>query len=497
MKRVDAPWTLSADDFDLATVENLRRGHSVAVIIPAKNEAATIGAVIDAVTHYEDFVDQLIVVNDHSSDDTHAVATHHGARVVDLEGATGKGEALRAGLALSQSELVVFLDADVLNPGADYVARMIQPLLERPEINLVKGFYERPLHQMPTGGGRVNELAARPILSLLYPGLGEIRQPLAGESAARRDTLAALGLDKTTDVIVTADHGFSVESRQSETSSAAKLRFPDVVPGFLPPGFPAIDLAAALGLNLYDTAGFPIELHKGFYPKRGGALLGTDPAKPLVTVVSNGGSDLIYLADPTDTALAGRVVEALTRQDYTGAIFAADALGPIPGTLPLSAIGMAGVALPPAPSLVVSFKSFSTGCPRPEVCGAEVADTDLQQGQGIHGSFGRQDTHNFMAAIGPDFKAGFVDPAPVGNSDIAPTIAKLLDLDLGGGGHAVGRVVSEALSADGAAAAARTHVLRSSPAANGFVTVLDWQDVGGVPYFDAAGMPGRTLGLVE
>lgn len=195
MKRVDTPWTLSADDFDLATVENLRRGHSVAVIIPAKNEAATIGAVIDAVTHYEDFVDQLIVVNDHSSDDTHAVATHHGARVVDLEGATGKGEALRAGLALSQSELVVFLDADVLNPGADYVARMIQPLLERPEINLVKGFYERPLHQMPTGGGRVNELAARPILSLLYPGLGEIRQPLAGESAARRDTLAALTLE--------------------------------------------------------------------------------------------------------------------------------------------------------------------------------------------------------------------------------------------------------------------------------------------------------------
>ncbi len=339
-------------------------------------------------------------------------------------------------------------------------------------------------------------------LNTLTPGingptsLAAIRNA-SNDLGALRDTLAALGLDKTTDVIVTADHGFSVESRQSETSSAAKLRFPDVVPGFLPPGFPAIDLAAALGLNLYDTAGFPIELHKGFYPKRGGALLGTDPAKPLVTVVSNGGSDLIYLADPTDTALAGRVVEALTRQDYTGAIFAADALGPIPGTLPLSAIGMAGVALPPAPSLVVSFKSFSTGCPRPEVCGAEVADTDLQQGQGIHGSFGRQDTHNFMAAIGPDFKAGFVDPAPVGNSDIAPTIAKLLDLDLGGGGHAVGRVVSEALSADGAAAAARTHVLRSSPAANGFVTVLDWQDVGGVPYFDAAGMPGRTLGLVE
>jgi glucosyl-3-phosphoglycerate synthase len=195
MKRVDAPWTLAVVDFDLTTVKNLRRGHSITVIVPAKNEAATIGAVIDAVTHHEGFVDQVIVVNDHSSDDTHSVATHHGARVLELEGATGKGEALRAGLAASHSELVVFLDADVLNPGVDYVARMVQPLLERPEINLVKGYYERPLHHMPTGGGRVNELTARPILSLLYPGLGEIRQPLAGETAARRDTLAALTLE--------------------------------------------------------------------------------------------------------------------------------------------------------------------------------------------------------------------------------------------------------------------------------------------------------------
>jgi glucosyl-3-phosphoglycerate synthase len=195
MKRVDVPWTLAEDDFDLTTVENLRRGHSITVIVPAKNEAATIGAVIDAVTHLKGFVDQVIVVNDHSSDDTHSVATHHGARVLELEGATGKGEALRAGLVVSQSEFVVFLDADVLNPGVDSVARMVQPLLERPEVNLVKGYYERPLHHMPTGGGRVNELTARPILSLLYPGLGEIRQPLAGETAARRDTLAALTLE--------------------------------------------------------------------------------------------------------------------------------------------------------------------------------------------------------------------------------------------------------------------------------------------------------------
>lgn len=195
MERRDVPWTLNTHDFDLTTTTALRGNQRIAVVIPARNEAATIGAVIDAATHHEGLVDQIIVVNDHSSDDTRAVALRHGARVHDLQGASGKGEALRAGLAATSCDLVVFLDADVLNPGVDYVARMVQPLLERPEIQLVKGYYERPLHDMPTGGGRVNELSARPILSLLFPGLGEMRQPLAGETAARRETLEALSLE--------------------------------------------------------------------------------------------------------------------------------------------------------------------------------------------------------------------------------------------------------------------------------------------------------------
>ena len=78
---------------------------------------------------------------------------------------------------------------------AEFVPRLVAPLLEQPQVVLVKAFYERPLHNMPTGGGRVTELAARPILSLLYPGLGEIRQPLAGETAGRRSTLNKLGFD--------------------------------------------------------------------------------------------------------------------------------------------------------------------------------------------------------------------------------------------------------------------------------------------------------------
>jgi hypothetical protein len=314
---------------------------------------------------------------------------------------------------------------------------------------------------------------------------------------ALRDALADQGLAATTDIFVTADHGFSVESRQSRTSAAARMSFKGVPAGFLPPGFLAIDLAQALGMTLNDPAGVPVALAGGAYRRRGGAILGSDPAGPRVVVVSNGGADLIYLTGPADPALAGRVVAALTAEDYIGAIFVADALGAIPGTLPTSAIGLAGSAVTPAPSIVVAFRSFSTGCAESEICGAEVGDTELQQGQGIHGSFGRQDTHNFMAAIGPDFRGGFRDPAPVSNADIAPTLARILGLDLGGGGNARGRVLGEALASDGAAVDTARHVLRSAPAVNGFVTVLDWQEAGGAPYFDAAGMPGRTLGLVD
>jgi glucosyl-3-phosphoglycerate synthase len=197
----DVPWTVNSERFTLERVSDLKRATSVAVIVPAKDEAATIGAVLDTVMIHDHLIDELIVVDDHSSDDTATVADHHGAHLVHLERSNGKGAAMSAGLTASTSDLVVFLDADVLNTTADYVARLIQPLLERPAIQLVKGFYERPLHDMPTGGGRVNELAARPILSLLYPGLGEIRQPLAGETAARRSALEA----------VTLEPGYSVE----------------------------------------------------------------------------------------------------------------------------------------------------------------------------------------------------------------------------------------------------------------------------------------------
>ena len=311
---------------------------------------------------------------------------------------------------------------------------------------------------------------------------------------ALRDTLKALGLDGDTDIVVTADHGFSTMSRESQTSAAAKLRYPDVVPGFLPRGFLSIDLAKALNLRLTDHTGVDVDPSKGFYPKNG-ALLGADPSHPQIVIAPNGGTTLIYLPGADAKILAPRVVEFLTGQDYTGAIFVNDALGELPGALPMSRIGLIGSARTPQPSIVVSFKSFSTGCADPEMCGVEVADSSQQQGQGIHGAFSRADTHNFMAAIGPDFKAGFKDPAPVSNADWANTLAQVLGLDLGGEGHLRGRVMAEALKDGAEPPTPREIVLRSAPAANGFVTVLNAQEAAGETYFDAAGAPGRTLGL--
>jgi len=167
------------------------------------------------------------------------------------------------------------------------------------------------------------------------------------------------------------------------------------------------------------------------------------------------------------------------------------------GALPLSSVRLIGAATVPQPAIVVGFRSFAArGCKLgPELCAVEIADTSLQTGQGMHGSPSRADTRNFMAAIGPDFKAHFADRMPVSNADIAPTLAHILGLDLGAAaGELTGRVAAEALLGGKAAPVSR-HVVLSPPAANGFQTVLNEQLVGPAVYFDAAGVPGRVVGV--
>jgi hypothetical protein len=112
----------------------------------------------------------------------------------------------------------------------------------------------------------------------------------------------------------------------------------------------------------------------------------------------------------------------------------------------------------------------------------------------MHGSFSRADTMNFMAAIGPDFKAGYTDTLPVGNADVGMTIAQLMGLRPANQGALTGRVMSEALP-NGITPKAFAGTFVSKPAANGLKTVVKYQRVLSQRYFDAAGFPGRTVGL--
>jgi hypothetical protein len=311
--------------------------------------------------------------------------------------------------------------------------------------------------------------------------------------AQLRKALDELGLAASTNIIVSADHGFSTISKESATSSSVKGNYPDTPQGSLPMGFVAIDLAKALNLPLFDPNDKNAKLADNTYPKAGNGVIGNDPAKPDVVVAANGGSDLVYLPN-NDKKIAAQIVKTLLEQDYVSGLFVRDDLGRFPGTLPLSALNMDGKAVTPHPAMMINFRSYAKGCDEPTVCSVEVADTVLRQGQGMHGSFSRGDTMNFMAAIGPDFKAGYVDALPVSNADVGMTAVRLLNLTPKHKGNLIGRAMTEAMP-NGATPKAMSRTVMSQPAADGLRTVLNYQIVGTQRYFDSAGFPGRTVGL--
>ena len=311
--------------------------------------------------------------------------------------------------------------------------------------------------------------------------------------AQLRKALDDLGLSATTNIMIAADHGFSTISKESKTSPSANTTYDDTPKDFLPMGFLAIDLAKALNLPLFDPNNKNARIADHAHPKAGNGVLGQDPAKPDLVVATNGGSDLIYLPN-RDRKLARRTIKALLEQDYVSGLFVDDNLGRFPGTLPMSQLGLKGKAVTPTPSIVVNFRSYVAGCNEPTNCSVEVADTVLRQGQGMHGNFGRGDTMNFMAAIGPDFKAGYADPIPVSNADVGATAAKLLGLTQKPKGKLIGRVITEAMP-NGATPQAYSGTVKSQASANGLRTVLNFQRVGTQRYFDTAGFPGRTVGL--
>lgn len=166
-------------------------------MLPARDEEETIGRVLDAYLPLRDvgLLDEVVVVDSASEDATAALAEAAGATVVAAK-QPGKGGAMWEGVRASTGDLVVFADADVLDAGPHYVAGLLGPLLADPGVQLVKGFYQRPIvaadGTVEEHGGRVTELVARPLLSLLRPELARLVQPLAGEYAARRTLLEAV-----------------------------------------------------------------------------------------------------------------------------------------------------------------------------------------------------------------------------------------------------------------------------------------------------------------
>jgi hypothetical protein len=328
-------------------------------------------------------------------------------------------------------------------------------------------------------------------------------------------------LAANTDIFLTADHGFATISKHeidaaghATTSYAAKWIYKDaqgrqeVNTGFLPVGFVSIDLAHELGLPLFDPDSQidgpdgkkifePVDPSAAQqlpslrqHPVGGNGLIGgtgriANQTDAKVVVAANGGSDLIYLP-AHDPDLVKRIVAFLARQDYVDGLFVNDEYKNVPGALPSSTIRLIGSSLTPTPTIAVTFKTFSTDPKQPIMSEVEIADYVLQQGQGMHGSFGRGNTFNFMAAIGPDFKRQFVDQAPISNADIAPTLAQILGLNIAGKGELKGRVLREALAGGPPTISFQRRTAISVPAANGKKTILKYQQSAKQVYFDQA-----------
>ncbi|CAN5140210.1 glucosyl-3-phosphoglycerate synthase [soil metagenome] len=193
------------DDWTLDDLVAAKGATRVSLVVPARNEAATVGDVVtrvrEALVDTVELLDEIVVIDSDSTDATYEVAAGAGATVhrsaevrPDLGTFPGKGEAMWKSLFVTSGDVLVFMDADLLDWDTHFVPGLLGPLLTDPVIELVKGFYERPGERGALDGGRVTELVARPLIALLHPELAALVQPLAGEWAVRRSLFASLSV---------------------------------------------------------------------------------------------------------------------------------------------------------------------------------------------------------------------------------------------------------------------------------------------------------------
>ncbi len=197
----------SAADWPPEALAELKGSTRVSVVLPARDEERTVGKIVSVIrrelAERLPLVDEIVVIDSRSTDETAAVAAAAGAKVFaqdailpGLPCLSGKGEALWKSLAVTSGDLLVFVDADLLNFSPSFVTGLLGPLLSCPDVAYVKGCYDRPYRDAEGdvlgGGGRVTELVARPLINMHWPRLAGVIQPLGGEYAGRRSLLERL-----------------------------------------------------------------------------------------------------------------------------------------------------------------------------------------------------------------------------------------------------------------------------------------------------------------
>jgi glucosyl-3-phosphoglycerate synthase len=258
-----------------------RLGTTVSVVIPTRNEAVTIGRIVRvlrrSLLERSRLVDEIIVMDAGSSDDTAAIARAEGAIVYtedevlpETGPGSGKGEGMWKSLHVSHGDIVCWVDADIRNIHPRFVYGLIGPLLRDPGILYTKAFYERPIRAgntlQPTGGGRVTELLARPLLNLFWPQLAGIVQPLSGEYAGRREMLEQLpfssgyGVELGLLVDITSRYGLDVIAqvdletrihRNQDTQALSRMSF-----GILQTALTRLAEEGRLSADAYSTTLF-------------------------------------------------------------------------------------------------------------------------------------------------------------------------------------------------------------------------------------------------